>query len=161
MAGHPDYEGLKAAYGNDPRTLAAEYIARVARDPIQNPTFWTHVKVLFNQMARSFGFQRPFSDSELRVLLSRARKRVGGIGDSSAAVTRFHLSDTPDSESMRPLGYDAAVKLPNGQVYRGGTHEHAYANAGEPHYDSGAEYGFQHRKCGWFFSYPAAYNIRR
>jgi hypothetical protein len=50
----------------------------------------------------------------------------------------------PEAESgtMKPLGYRAAIRLPNGQVFIGGTHEHAYQAAGQPHYDSGAEYGF-------------------
>jgi hypothetical protein len=68
-------------------------------------------------------------------------------------------SETPDSETMRPLGYRAAIRMPNGEVFPGGTHEAAYAAAGQPHYNSGAEYGFQHRQSGEFVTYPQADKI--
>lgn len=96
MAGHPDYEKLKAAYGEDPRTLAAEYIARTARGQIENPTIWAHVKTWFNQLARRLGFDRPFSDSELRVLLSKAKGRLEKGGGRAVITPRFHLEEQPE-----------------------------------------------------------------
>ena len=94
MTGHPQYEALKPIYGDNPRTLAAEYIARAARGQIESPSVWAHVKTWFNQLARKLGFKRAFSDSELRVLLSRARGRLEKGGGRSTVVTgppRFHL----------------------------------------------------------------------
>jgi hypothetical protein len=103
MTGHPDYETLKTVYGNDPRTLAAEYIARAARGQIENPTIWTRVKSWFNQLARHLGFSRPFSDSELRVLLSRARGRLEkGGGRASVAISPPRFSLRPDEGGGRP-----------------------------------------------------------
>ena len=102
MAGHPQYEALKTIYGHDSRTLAAEYIARAARGQIEAPSVWAHVKTWFNQLARRLGFKRAFSDSELRVLLSRARGRLekgGGRSVVSLSPPRFRLtSEYPESK---------------------------------------------------------------
>jgi N-acetyl-anhydromuramyl-L-alanine amidase AmpD len=85
-------------------------------------------------------------------------RRALGVGQPPAPGEEPNVP-APDSQNMRPLGYRAAVRLPNGMVYTGGTHEHAYQAAGQPHYDSGAEYGFTHLGTGKFVTYPEADQI--
>jgi hypothetical protein len=121
MAGHPQYEHLKALYGDDPRVLAGEYIARTARGQIENPTIWAHVKTFFNQLARRLGWQRPFSDSELRVLLSRAKGRLekGGGRAAISTGTRFRIRGPNDYEALRESAGASKemLRAPKGPLY--------------------------------------------
>lgn len=118
----------------------------------------------------------PLSDEEYQELSGNIRKQflsgklkraeylermkdVPGSGEpihmQEGGEVEHHGLET-ESGNMRPLGYRAAVKLPDGQIFSGSTHEHAYHAAEQPRK---AEYGFIHRKSGRFVSYDEADEI--
>jgi N-acetyl-anhydromuramyl-L-alanine amidase AmpD len=117
----PRYQVLRRTYGDDPHTLAAEYLARTARNEIQDPGLWTRIKAWFNGMTRRLGFQRPFSDSEMRVLLSKARGRIekgGGRRAYSLNPPRFSLRERRDLEAgLRREGATPEMRRSPGRLW--------------------------------------------
>jgi len=104
MRGRPEYEALRKLYGERPRTVAAEYIAKLARDEIRNPSMWTKVKAWFNSLARVLDFRAPFTDAELRVTLARAKGAMEkGDRRSSVPFETPRLSLRAKAEEEEPV----------------------------------------------------------